>query len=97
MRANIETEQDARFQVVNRVLTEVLGWPFDAIKTEPHVESGYIDYLLLDGQRCRLVVEAKREASLLVSTKLPKASSYKVGSSIDFGRRSDRAGGTVLP
>ena len=26
-RKAIETEQDARFQVIDRMLTEVLGWP----------------------------------------------------------------------
>ena len=76
---DIETEQDARFQIINRFLTEILGWNFDEIKTEPHSESGYTDYLLsAEGQR-RLVVEAKRNGPLLVDTLSPQMKVYKVG------------------
>ena len=55
----IETEQDARFQVIDRILTEVLGWQREEILTEPHTDSGYIDYLITSRGRSRLVVEAK--------------------------------------
>jgi len=51
----IETEQDARFQVIDRMLTEVLGWKRAEIRTEPHTESGYIDYLISSEGRNRLV------------------------------------------
>lgn len=75
---NIETEQDARFQIINRMLTEVLGWEHKNIKTEPHVESGFVDYLLLAGGRGRFIVEAKRLNKLLIDTKSPKYANYKV-------------------
>lgn len=74
----IETEQDARFQVIDRMLTEVLGWERKEIKTEPHVESGFVDYLVTTARRGRLVVEAKRIDKLLIDTKNPKFASYKV-------------------
>ena len=75
----IETEQDARLQIINRILTEVLGWPFRDIRTEPHSDSGYTDYLISSsGTRC-FVVEAKRVGHLLVDTLNPKFSQYKVG------------------
>ena len=75
---NFETEQDARFQIIDRMLTQVLGWQYSEIKTEPHTDSGFIDYLITDQGRNRFVVEAKRISHILVDTKIPKVSSYKV-------------------
>ncbi len=78
-KAAIETEQDARFQVIDRMLTKVLGWEHIDVKTEPHVESGYIDYLLRSDNRNRFVVEAKKAAKILIDTTNPRVNSYKVG------------------
>ncbi|WGV23969.1 hypothetical protein [Halotia branconii] len=75
----IETEEDARFQVIDRILTEVLGWERTEIITEPHTDSGYIDYLIASGGRSRLVVEAKRRAKLLIDTCQVRMAWYKVG------------------
>lgn len=75
----IETKQDVRFQVINRMLTEVLGWPFFDVKTERAVNSGYVDYIVGSDGRNRLVVEAKRAAKILVDTKNPRYSAYKAG------------------
>ncbi|MBN3882117.1 MAG: AAA family ATPase [Nostoc sp. JL34] len=77
----IETEQDARFQVIDRILTEVLGWQREEILTEPHTDSGYIDYLITSRGRSRLVVEAKRTSKLLIDTRQPRMAWYKVGGS----------------
>ena len=75
----IETEQDARLQIINRFFTESLGWDFANIKTEPHTDSGFTDYLLsVDAQR-RLVIEAKRNGSLLIDTLSPEMKVYRVG------------------
>ncbi|BAY61652.1 hypothetical protein NIES22_17190 [Calothrix brevissima NIES-22] len=74
----IETEQDTRFQIIDRILTEVLGWERYEILTEPHTESGYIDYLLASGGRNRLVVEAKRISKRLIDTHQPRMAWYKV-------------------
>lgn len=74
----IETEQDARFQVIDRMLTEVLGWAHSEIKMEPHVDSGFVDYLITSAGRGRLVVEAKRVDKLLIDTRNPRYASYKV-------------------
>ena len=52
--SQIETEQDARMQIINRFLTEVLGWDFSDVKTEKYSEAGYADYLLSSGGRKRL-------------------------------------------
>lgn len=74
----LETEQDARFQVIDRVLTEVLGWDRAGIRTEPHTDSGYVDYLIAAGGLNKLVVEAKRASKLLIDTRQPRMAWYKV-------------------
>ena len=74
----LETEQDARLHIIDRILIEVLGWNRQGIRTEPHTESGYIDYLLSAGGRNRLVVEAKRTSNLLIDTRQPRMAWYKV-------------------
>lgn len=75
---NIETEQDVRFQVIDRMLVEVLGWDYDDISTEKHTDSAYIDYLIHSGGRNRFVVEAKKTSKLLVDTISPELGNYKV-------------------
>lgn len=91
----IKTEQDARFQLINRLLIEVLGWQFADIKTEPHSEAGYADFLLhAKGTPC-FVVEAKRTGMTLLDTANPRVATYKVTgpalkSSIDGIRQATR-------
>lgn len=75
----IATEQDARLQLINRFLTEVLDWEFGAIKTETFSDAGFADYLVGSGENKHMVVEAKRTGSLLLDTHNPKMKSYKVG------------------
>ena len=75
----LETEQDARLHIIDRILIEVLGWERSNIHTEPHTESGYIDYLLSVGNQNKLVVEAKRVSNILVDTRQPRMAWYKVG------------------
>ncbi|MBF4069328.1 hypothetical protein ISJ33_24655 [Burkholderia pseudomallei] len=77
-RTSIETEQDARFRIVNVTLTDILGWPSNCIRTEKHIDDGYVDYLLIEGTRNRLAVEAKRQSVLLVDTRLPGKQAYKI-------------------
>ena len=74
----IETEEDSRVQIINRILTETLGWEFRDIKTEKHIEKGYIDYLLNTKGRNRLIIEAKRKDKLLIDTSNPKLGNYKI-------------------
>ncbi|WP_157128434.1 AAA family ATPase [Cupriavidus sp. USMAA2-4] len=78
-RETIETEQDVRFRVINHVLTDVLGWADSQIETERHEEEGYVDYLMREGDRARLVVEAKRQKVLLVDSQNPTRQAYKIG------------------
>jgi energy-coupling factor transporter ATP-binding protein EcfA2 len=74
----LETEQDARLHIIDRILIEVLGWNREGIRTEPHTDSGYVDYLVSARGRNRLVVEAKRTSKLLVDTRQPRMAWYKV-------------------
>lgn len=75
----INTESDARLQLIDRILIEVLGWRREGIRTEPHSKAGYLDYLLSIGKRNVFVVEAKKTSIDLVTTKLPDYRFYKVG------------------
>ena len=75
----LETEQDARLHIIDRIIIEVLEWDREAIRTEPYTDSGYIDYLISTAGRNRFVVEAKRASKLLVDTRQPRMAWYKVG------------------
>ncbi len=75
----IVSETEARFQLIDRILIEVLGWRRDGFRMEPKTDSGYIDYLLSSGGRNLFVVEAKRTGEKLVSTKLTEHRFYKLG------------------
>ena len=77
--AQIETEQDARMQVINRFVTDVLGWDFSDIKTEKHSDAGFADYLISSSGRKRLVIEAKRIGPIILNTANPGLAMYKVG------------------
>lgn len=73
----ITTEQDARFHLIDLMLVDVLGWPRESIRTEPHLDEGRIDYLILQGGRNKFVVEAKRTSAALVDTKSDSLSFFK--------------------
>src|SRR4051794_20500470 len=77
--AKIESEQDARVQIINRFLTEILGWAFADLKTEKHSDAGYADYLLSYSGRNRLVIEAKRIGPIMLKTTNKEMATYKVG------------------
>lgn len=79
MLSTIETEQDTRLHIIDRILIEVLGWPRESIRTERHSDAGYTDYLLVHGERNLLVLEAKRSQKILLDTKNPKIATYKLG------------------
>jgi hypothetical protein len=81
--SNVKSEQDARLKLINRFLIEVLGWSYDEIRTEPHVESGYVDYLLSDSKKRNLcVVEAKKVGGLPLGTASAKRTVANVGGQV---------------
>lgn len=74
----IETEADARFQIIDRLLIEALGWSHDDFKMEPHNPSGYTDYLVQYRDTPALVIEAKRVGKLPLDTADLKLGYYKI-------------------
>ena len=80
--ATINTEAEVRLKVVDRILTEVLHWPYESIEAEPHTGAGYADYTLLEAGLCRIVIEAKRDGrSFDLSSRRPGAS-YKLSGGV---------------
>ena len=75
----ILTESEARFQLIDRILVDVLCWRRDGIRLEPKTDSGYIDYLLTSGGKNIFVIEAKRTGKNLISTKQTEHRYYKLG------------------
>lgn len=51
-------EADTRFQFINRLIVECLGWPRDEVRTEKHEAGDYADYEL--GNPRKVIWEAKR-------------------------------------
>ena len=74
----ILSEADARLKLINRMLTEVLGWQFDEIQPEQHSPEGFADYLLSRGGTRRLVIEAKKTGVVLTTSVNPKMAAHKV-------------------
>lgn len=72
---NIESESEAqtRFDIIDRVIKEVLGWSHGQIKVEDKAHPGYVDYILSSGD-LKIVVEAKKIGA---SFPTPPKSSWK--------------------
>jgi hypothetical protein len=54
-----ENEANIRLRIIDRVLTEALGWPHSAIAAEEPSDGGYIDYLVGE-LGAQFIIEAKR-------------------------------------
>ncbi|MBU2805896.1 AAA family ATPase [Acidithiobacillus ferridurans] len=65
---NIETEEDVKIQIINRILNDSLGWPYSTFRAETHHENGYSDYILIENEKLVLLLEAKRTGLLDVRT-----------------------------
>ena len=77
------SEQDARLKIINRVLTSILGWRYDQIKTEVSNEKGFADYALRDdNDRTLCVVEAKKTGRLTVDTVSLKKTEVLIGGQV---------------
>lgn len=57
---NIQSEEDAKIQIIVRILTDCLGWLHSDIAAETKHDIGYSDFILKDGECPVLLVEAKR-------------------------------------
>lgn len=74
----ISSEQDTRAKVIDRLLTEVLGWPLAEIHTEERAGTGYIDYKLTCDQFARVILEAKRDGRELGIKNSATGRAYKL-------------------
>jgi hypothetical protein len=57
-----DSEAQTRFDVIDRVIKEVLQWEHGQISVEPHTtgeKNGYVDYILTSGDK-KIIIEAKR-------------------------------------
>lgn len=90
-------EAENRFQFVDRLLTECLGWERPNIRVEVRDENGQrSDYLL--GQPARAVLEAKREAKLFASIPRAKPTAVrKMASLVAASKNFAEATAQVIP
>jgi len=79
---SIESESDTRLKIIDRILVDVLNWPYDSISTEPHVAGGFVDYVLLSDGLSRVVVEAKRDGRSLGTEMRRPGASHKLSSGV---------------
>lgn len=87
--ASIESEEDAKVKIINRIFNECLGWSFTTFSCENKHDCGYSDYVLKVGEVPSLVVEAKRigilgvESAILDKYRVLKISGTSLKSSMD--------------
>ncbi|TAD88784.1 MAG: hypothetical protein EAZ99_12200 [Alphaproteobacteria bacterium] len=80
IKAQIHSEEDTKLQIIQRVIQESLDWPLSSLTTEKKHESGYSDYILHDGESCKIVLEAKKKGLLSVnSVEKNKVKTFKNG------------------
>lgn len=65
---NIATEEDAKVQIILRLLTEVLGWRHSDICTERKHDNGYSDFIVSDNSTPIFLLEAKRIGEITIDT-----------------------------
>jgi energy-coupling factor transporter ATP-binding protein EcfA2 len=75
---NNPSEADTRAKLIDTLLIDVLGWDESNIKREHSTSSGFIDYLFGVGGRSVMVIEAKKAAIRLTSTKAQRRENYKL-------------------
>lgn len=57
---HIQTEEEAKVQIITRMVTECLGWSINDIRCERKHDAGYSDYIILDNNQPSFLIEAKR-------------------------------------
>ncbi|MFF7172276.1 AAA family ATPase [Streptomyces pseudovenezuelae] len=79
---SVETEADTRLKVIDRIITEVLLWPYKEILTEPPVSTGFVDYSCTVNERSRLIVEAKKDGRSLGCEERPTKRGFKISGGV---------------
>ncbi|MEM7851311.1 cold shock domain-containing protein [Morganella morganii] len=67
---SIESEEDSKVKIINRIFNECLGWSFTQFTCEKKHTSGFSDYVLKIGNSPVLVVEAKRIGILNIESSI---------------------------
>lgn len=66
--SNVDTEEDTKLRIINRILIEVLGWTTSDIDCETKNDNGFSDYLISDNESPVLVLEAKKQGLLKINS-----------------------------
>lgn len=74
----IITEEDAKFQLISRFLTEVLGWFHADVSTERKNDNGYSDYVISHMGHPAFLIEAKRAGAIGIATTANRRWLYKI-------------------
>lgn len=74
----IKSEEDAKLQIITRIVTEVLGWSHEDIASERPNENGFSDYLIADGDHNVFLIEAKKIGEIPLNTASTVKGTYKV-------------------
>jgi cold shock CspA family protein/GTPase SAR1 family protein len=77
--SNIQSEEDAKIQIINRILTDALGWLHTDIRAESKHDNGFSDYILADNETPSLLIEAKRLGIIVIeSAEKAKVRHFKI-------------------
>lgn len=74
----IATEEDAKIQVINRILIEALGWDHKDISAERKHENGFSDYVMHVEGNPAFLIEAKRVGVLDLKTTSTTRGQFKI-------------------
>ena len=77
----IETEQDTRFLVIDRMLTEVMGWQHSDVRTEPHRRPAMLTicYRKIEIAAIIWALRQKSKEKILVDNQNPKLAHNRLG------------------
>lgn len=75
---NIRSEEDAKLQIILRMLVEVLGWQYADISAERQHNNGFSDFILSDRAHRAFLVEAKRIGRINLRTYSDRRQYYKL-------------------
>lgn len=54
-------EANTRHQIIDKVIHELLSWPQESVLCEEYINPGFADYILTNGNKKALIIEAKKE------------------------------------
>lgn len=79
---SIESEEDSKVKIINRIFSECLGWPYQSFKCENKHDNGFSDYILSSMGEKSLIVEAKRVGVIkIISSVQDKYRTLKISGS----------------